>query len=153
MIRNIFNIDFREFLASLNKFEVKYILVGDYSVIIHGYNRTTGDLDVWIEPTLENYGQLMKAFIEFGLPTNAFSQEQFINTLDQDVFSFGKPPVSIDILTRVKGLDFIESLSDSVVHEEDDLQIRVLSLNKLRTAKTAAARNKDLDDLENLPRN
>jgi hypothetical protein len=36
---NIFNDDFRDFLEIINKKEVEYILVGGYSVILHGYSR------------------------------------------------------------------------------------------------------------------
>jgi hypothetical protein len=39
---NIFNDDFRDFIRALNKANVEYILVGGYSVILHGYARTTG---------------------------------------------------------------------------------------------------------------
>jgi len=52
---NIFNDDFRDFLKSLNNNKVNYILVGGYSVILHGYSRTTGDMDIWVERTKENY--------------------------------------------------------------------------------------------------
>ena len=45
---NIFNSDFRDFIASLNTNNVRYILVGGYSVILHGYSRTTGDMDLWV---------------------------------------------------------------------------------------------------------
>lgn len=34
---NIFNDDFRDFLAALNDQQVRYILVGGFSVILHGY--------------------------------------------------------------------------------------------------------------------
>jgi len=40
---NIFHQDFRYFLCALNEAEVRYILVGGYSVVLHGYSRTTGD--------------------------------------------------------------------------------------------------------------
>ena len=43
---NIFNEDFRDFLNALNDAEVKYILIGGFSVILHGYSRTTGDMDI-----------------------------------------------------------------------------------------------------------
>ena len=43
---NIFNDDFRDFLKSLNNNNVNYILVGGYSVILHGYSRTIGDMDI-----------------------------------------------------------------------------------------------------------
>ena len=52
---NIFNDDFRDFIAALNNNGVEYLLVGGYAVIIHGYRRTTGDLDLWINPTPDNY--------------------------------------------------------------------------------------------------
>jgi len=51
---NIFNEDFRDFIDALNKAEVKYILVGGFSVILHGYSRTTSDMDIWVERNLEN---------------------------------------------------------------------------------------------------
>lgn len=43
---NIFNDDFRDFISALNESNVEYLLVGEYSVIIHGYSRNTGDLDL-----------------------------------------------------------------------------------------------------------
>ena len=42
---NIFNEDFRDFLAALHLHEVRYVLVGGYSVIIHGRPRDQNDLD------------------------------------------------------------------------------------------------------------
>lgn len=44
---NIFNSDFRDFLTALANQKVRYILVGGYFVILHGYSRTTGDMDIW----------------------------------------------------------------------------------------------------------
>lgn len=43
---NIFNDDFRDFLLALIHEKVRYILVGGFSVILHGYSRTTGDMDI-----------------------------------------------------------------------------------------------------------
>lgn len=52
---NVLNEDFIEFITTLNACSVEYILVGGYAVIYHGYNRTTGDLDIWVNPTSANY--------------------------------------------------------------------------------------------------
>lgn len=46
---NIFNPDFSDFLELLNQNEVDYLLVGGYAVIIHGYTRSTGDMDLWVD--------------------------------------------------------------------------------------------------------
>lgn len=52
---HIFNEDFKDFLSMLNKHSVRYILVGGFAVILHGYSRTTGDMDIWVERTKDNY--------------------------------------------------------------------------------------------------
>lgn len=65
---NVFNKDFLDFLHYLNNNKVAYLLVGGYAVILHGYSRTTGDLDIWVRRTKENYECLLSAFKEFGMP-------------------------------------------------------------------------------------
>jgi len=41
----VFDKDFLEFIAHLNKNEVQYLLVGGQAVNVHGRARSTGDLD------------------------------------------------------------------------------------------------------------
>ena len=53
-VANIFNDDFRNFIQLMNENEVEYLLVGGYSVVLHGYTRTTGDLDIWVNQTEKN---------------------------------------------------------------------------------------------------
>lgn len=146
---NIFNPDFRDFLKALNECNVFYLLVGGYAVILHGRERTTGDMDVWVKPTKENFERLMQAFKAFGLPP-VIPLEAFLNPEQADVFSFGRSPVAIDIMTQVKGLDFDECFAQSVFFEDEDLKIRTINIQHLLEAKRAAGRHKDLDDLEHL---
>lgn len=147
---NIFNDDFREFVASLNGNEVRYILIGGYSVIIHGYSRTTGDMDIWVERSLENYKRLKVAFFQFGMPVFDMTEDNFLNHSTWDVFTFGRPPSSIDIMVKAKGLDFTECYNDSIIYEEEGLLIRTISYPHLIEAKKAVGRPKDMNDLENL---
>ncbi|MEO0510000.1 MAG: hypothetical protein AAF065_09090 [Verrucomicrobiota bacterium] len=102
----LFNQDFVDFLHCLDQARVESILVGSYAVVLHGYHPVTGDMDVWINPTGKNFQSLMKAFTAFGLPTDVISQEEFLKTDAQDVFTFGRPPVALDLLAKVKGLAF-----------------------------------------------
>ena len=46
--------DFADFLASLNSEGVAYVVIGGMAVLAHIPYRTTRDLDVLIEPTIEN---------------------------------------------------------------------------------------------------
>ena len=147
---NIFNDDFREFIQCFNQAKVKYILVGGYSVILHGYSRTTGDMDIWVDRTPENYLKIKRAFLHFGMPMFDMTERNFLSSPDLDVFTFGRPPSSIDIMTRLKGLDFNECYKNAVFFNEDGLQIRTIHFNNLISAKKAAGRAKDINDLENL---
>ena len=147
---NIFHEDFQDFIVALNKNEVEYIVVGGYSVILHGYSRTTGDLDVWVNKTVDNYHRLVLAFQSFGLAIFDMNEDNFLSNPEIDVFSFGRPPVSIDILTEVRGLEFPASYQNAVFMDVDGLSVRVIDLRDLKDAKKASGRPKDLDDLENL---
>ena len=40
---------------------VKYITIGGFAVNIYGYNRNTGDIDIYLEDTIENRINLRKA--------------------------------------------------------------------------------------------
>ena len=147
---NIFNQDFQDFIRALNEAKVRYVLVGGYAVILHGYNRTTGDLDIWLERTEENYTRLVSAFRIFNMPVFDMSLENFLNTSQYDVFTFGVPPVSIDIMLNVKGLDFKEALSMAERKVIDDVNVNLIDLQSLIKAKKASGRHRDLDDIENI---
>lgn len=127
------------------------MLVGGYSVILHGYTRTTGDMDIWVNATLTNYRRLVQGFARFGLPIFDMTAEKFLKTADYDVFTFGRPPVCIEILTKVKGLTFQDAYPLAEWFEIDEiLAVRAVRFADLIAAKKAAGRPKDLDDLENL---
>lgn len=149
-MKYILNEDFKDFIRAFNNQEVEYILVGGYAVIIHGYNRTTGDMDIWVNQTVDNYKKIVKAFDEFGMPVFDMTEKNFLHNVDLDVFSFGVPPVSIDLMTRTKGLEFESCFTNAEVHDIDGLPVRVLHIDDLIKAKKATNRPKDQDDIENL---
>ena len=41
------------FWRALNDNGVRYIMVGGFATRFHGFNRTTDDLDLWLEDTLD----------------------------------------------------------------------------------------------------
>ncbi len=151
MKTNLFNPDFKDFIRCLHNAKVEYILVGGYAVIIHGYSRTTGDMDIWVNKTKQNYSKIIQAFAHFGMPTFDMTEDKFLNNPAIDVFSFGVPPVRIDLITEILGLEFNEAIRNvEIIPIQDDLNVNVLSKDDLISAKTASNRYKDLDDLEHL---
>ena len=148
---NIFHQDFRDFLQALNNQQVEYLLVGGYAVIFHGYPRTTGDMDIWVNRTKENYALLLNAFKEFKMPVFDMTEERFLSNESVDVFRFGRKPVAIDIMTKMADLKFEECYPLAQLYNDDGLVIKVVHYNNLIEAKKAAGRHKDLNDIENLP--
>jgi len=51
--------------AALNRAGIKYVVIGGCAVILHGYYRTTHDIDLLVEPSPENMRRLKKALHEF----------------------------------------------------------------------------------------
>ncbi len=144
---NLFNKDFLYFLLLLDKYNVDYLLVGGYAVILHGYGRSTGDMDLWINQNEENYLKLKEVYKEFGAPI--FSVEEFFSN-KFDVWSMGVEPRKIEILTKVSGLNFVESKSHCNWINEIDFKVPYIDFDDLMKNKLASGRLKDLLDYQQL---
>ncbi|RXK48839.1 hypothetical protein [Aquirufa rosea] len=147
---NIFNSDFQEFLLALNKNEVNYVLVGGYSVIYHGFPRTTGDLDIFVEVSKNNYDKLAEAFKQFQMPLFDMTEESFLHQALINVYTFGRPPVCIEILKEISGFTFQEIYNNALDTVFEEIPMKVIHINDLKRNKEISGRAKDLNDLENL---
>jgi hypothetical protein len=66
------------------------------------------------------------------------------------LYQIGLPPSRIDIMTSVTGLEFDTAWPNRIMATFGDVDVPVLGLDDMRTAKRAAGRLKDLADLEEL---
>lgn len=142
--------DFKEFIELLNKNNVRFLVVGAYAVGLHGYVRFTGDLDVWVEVSEENATRLMKCLDQFGFGSLSGLTVQDFNK-DNSVVQLGYPPLRIDIMTSVSGINFSECYQKKEVTSIDGVDVPYLDLASLKQNKSSTNRKKDLGDLENLP--
>ncbi len=141
--------EFSELLKLLNAHEVNYLIVGGYAVAYHGYPRTTGNIDLWIEQTSENAAQVVQALRDFGFDVPSLTPALF---LEKDrVVRMGHPPLRAEILTSISGVDFAECYPDRVDDEIDGVPTHIIGLAALKKNKKASGRLKDLSDLEHLP--
>jgi predicted nucleotidyltransferase len=138
--------DFRDFLNSLNKNNVKYLLLGGWAVGIYGAPRATADLDVFIAIDDENIGKLQKALYEFGAPTVPNDHFKEIGK----IYRMGRSPIRIEIINQASGIDFKNCYQNRKILTVDDMDIPVIGINDLLTNKKAAGRDKDNADLKNL---
>ena len=141
--------DFKEFLQLLNSRRIEYLLVGGYAVGYYGYPRATGDMDVWVAATRENATALAAALEEFGFAAESVQPDLFLQR--DRVVRMGVPPLRIDLLTSVSGVDFAQCYAERTVDLIDGVQVNLISLDRLKTNKRAIGRSKDINDLEHLP--
>lgn len=109
----IFDSLFLEFIELLNKTRVRYVLIGGYAAVIYGVNRTTGDMDILIEPTIENAAKVLAAIEEFGLGSIGFTIEDLTDT--DSVVQMGRVPYRIDILNTIPGVIFEDAYNESKI--------------------------------------
>ena len=141
--------DFKEFFQSFNRHEVEYLLVGGYAVGYHGYPRATMDIDVWVASNRENARRVVAALEDFGFGSQMLAEELFLEA-DQ-VIRMGLPPMRIEILTSISGVEFYDAYEQRIEDVLDGVPVKLISLRHLKANKVAAARTKDLADLEELP--
>jgi len=141
--------DFKDFLKLLKSYEVRYLLIGGYAVIYHGYPRATGDMDIWVDISPENALKLVEVLKEFGFEVPELSPELFLE--QGKVIRMGLPPVRIELLTSISGVRFDECFDSRIIEKMDDVEINIINLEFLERNKQAGGRYKDLSDLENLP--
>ncbi|MEM6917006.1 MAG: hypothetical protein AAF491_10620 [Verrucomicrobiota bacterium] len=98
------NSDFKDLLVILDQEDVRYLVVGGYAVIFHSQPRYTRDLNIWLEPTAENAGKIMRAFALFGISTFGLDQSDF--EIEGTQLNIGMPPVAIDFLTSLPSVAF-----------------------------------------------
>lgn len=140
--------DFKEFLQFLNLEKVEYLLIGGYAVGYYGYPRATGDMDVWIAVSPANAEALGRALRRFGFSAETVAAQSFLAA--RKVFRIGIPPVRIDLVTGVDGVDFAQCYSRRVVARLDDVEVNLIGLEDLKINKRTVGRPKDLDDLAHL---
>ena len=141
--------DFKEFLRLLNCHNADYLVIGGFAVGFHGYPRSTSDIDIWISKTPENVIRVVAAIREFGFDTPNLTPEVFRQ--QRNIVRIGHRPVRIEVMNEIDGVTFDECRADRVKTEFDGIPVNIIGLADLRRNKTASARPKDLDDLQQLP--
>jgi hypothetical protein len=144
------NQDFVDLLRAFDAREVRYLVVGAYALAVHGRPRATGDLDVWVEPAVDNAHRVMAALIDYGAPVSTVSEADF--STPGIIFQIGIAPRRIDILTALTGTAFADAWSSRVTSRFGPLTVPFIGREAFIANKRATGRAKDLADLEGLER-
>ena len=144
----ILNQDFKEFVKLLTENKVEYLIVGGYAVGVHGYPRYTGDLDIWINNTTENAKRVLRCVEDFGFSSYNLSVSDF--TKQGNIIQLGYPPIRIDIINQVDGVNFSDCYTNKKEVKADDINLYFIGYDDLLKNKKTTSRPRDIDDIENL---
>lgn len=142
------NSDFSDLLQCLNSCQAEYLVVGGYAVIAYAEPRFTKDLDVWVRPTAENAERVYRALAEFGAPLSGLTVQDLATP--GLVYQIGVPPVRVDILMSVDGVDFDEAWPGRGWINFGEVSGWVIGREALIKNKLASGRPQDLLDAENI---
>src|SRR5476651_2315420 len=121
----IFENDFIDFIELLNHHDVKYMVVGAHALAFHGRPRHTGDLDIWIKPSSENAEKMVLVLKGFGFESLGLQKDDFLK--ENYVTQLGYPPLRIDILNSISGVDFDDAYKGKILGENDDLYVSFIN--------------------------
>ena len=131
----------------LNSSRAEYLVIGGYAVNYYGYPRATGDLDVWIATSPENAQRVAEVLRKFGFSHAIESQFRE----PRKIIRMGVPPVRLEILTSISGVEFAECYARRLETEWEGVAVSLIHIDDLKRNKLASGRLKDRADLEQLP--
>ncbi len=143
--------DFKDLLSAFNAHGVKYLVVGGHAVSFHSQPRATKDLDIFIKADPANARATYAALAAFGAPLGGISESDLADP--KKFIRFGEPPVAVDLLPGIDGVDFDEAWDrrvEEVIDEKDGLTVFFIGRADLIASKLAAGRMRDLADVEEI---
>ena len=150
---NLFTEEHQQLFAKLIKNKVDFMLVGGYAVIHYGYDRNTGDMDIWLKTGNGNRDKLIEALKDFGVideHIETLKKMDFTNPVP--VFFFGKEPRRIDFITMIANVNFEEAIQQVNYIDLENIKVPVIHYNHLIFSKLTSSRLKDKADIEELQR-
>ena len=138
--------DFKELLKLFEKHNIRYLIVGGYAVMKYSEPRFTKDLDMLIATDQENAKSVYLALKEFGAPLENIDPDDFAH--EGYFYQMGRPPLRVDIMMSIPGIEFDEVWNNREVVELGDLKLFFISRSDLIRAKEKSGRQQDKIDLK-----
>lgn len=138
--------DYEEFLELLNKYNVRYCIIGAFALAFHARPRYTKDLDILIEAKTDNAKKLLVALSEFGFGSLNLSVEDF--STKGNIIQLGYEPVRIDIITSIEGMEFADIWQNRIQGPYGKQTVNFIDRQNLIRSKKLSNRAQDKADLE-----
>ena len=128
--------------------QVEFIVIGGFAVNYWGYNRSTGDMDFFVNPNLKNLERLFKALDKLGFVMDHESKDAIRRG---ELIHFSEDHQVIELLFKIN----LEKSFSDLIHNASfsrfgDTKIPFIGLEELIDEKTKSKREKDLQDIYQL---
>ncbi len=154
--------DIERVLTALNRAQVRYLVAGGVAVVLHGYLRTTADLDLVVQLDQSNLRRALQALQSLGYKPRAPvaaedfadepTREAWIREKGLEVFSMWSndlPRLEVDIFVR-EPFDFETVWARAERVPLRTCEARVVPRETLIEMKRLAGRPRDLEDADAL---
>jgi len=146
---------FEEFATEMNLFRVRYLVFGGLAVVVHGYIRTTGDVDLWVEKSTENLALVKQGFLKMNYSLEEVEEAaahyqkglKLTMFLDED----SETPIEFMPIYATK-VSFEKAWEIKKQHPFGETFINVVDMDTLTDMKLRAGREQDLRDVVELKR-
>ena len=136
---------YEKLLESLAKAKVKFIIVGGVAVALNGFVRTTDDVDILIERSLENVRRLLDALSHFG---EGNSRELTITDFDEAEGAVRiVEDFPLDVFTVMQGKRYDDLAATTKQARINNVEVNYLSAEALISIKERSQREKDQIDV------
>ena len=130
--------------AALNRAKARYLVIGGIACILHGYARTTDDIDILIERTEENADRVLKALATLGYGfARAWTATEI---LKRQITVIGDDP-RVDIFTVAWSIKYEQAASRSDTVNVAGVRIPLIGIDDLIATKRTG-RLQDAADIE-----
>jgi len=138
--------DYEELLELFNRHDVRYCIIGSFALAFYATPRYTKDMDILVEPTVENSKRILAALNDFGFGSLALTESDFIEK--GQIIQLGYEPVRIDIINSIEGFEFDQIWNHRTVGQYGEQKVFFIGLHEFIRCKQAADRSQDRADLE-----
>ena len=137
--------NFLRVLDALDKEMVQYILVGGVAVILHGIERLTQDIDIFVKMDDKNIQRLRKALLSI-FDDESIEEITLEELKEFAVIRYGTPDdFYIDIMARIGEMAVYEDLEYETIYYEG-VKIKIATPETLYNLKKGSPRYKDKFD-------
>ena len=142
--------------------ELQYVIIGGVAVNLHGFYRSTVDLDIIIPLTDSEITKFIKAVHKLGfvpqMPVfiedlaDPLKRQQWIEHKNMVVFSVYNPKASVEMIDLMidSPLPIEKLLKDSITINFQNLKISIADIPSLIQLKKVTGRQRDINDIKAL---